>query len=174
MRKFVKIISILALLILLSMFAIISCVVAPNNPPDVPRDPDPADGATGVSVNVALSWQCNDPNGDALVYDIYFGTSENPPLVESNHASTSYNPGTLSYETTYYWKIVAKDGKGGVTEGPVWKFTTMPVPDGSLKWKFGTGDWVRSSPAIGEDGTIYVGSNDGYLYAINPVGTLKW
>jgi len=47
-------------------------------------------------------------------------------------------------------------------------------PDGSLKWKFETGDWVKSSPAIGNDGTIYVGSNDRYLYAINPDGSLKW
>ncbi|MEM2175649.1 MAG: PQQ-binding-like beta-propeller repeat protein, partial [Candidatus Micrarchaeia archaeon] len=47
-------------------------------------------------------------------------------------------------------------------------------PDGSLKWKFKTGDNVRSSPAIGKDGTIYVGSYDNYLYAINPDGSLKW
>ena len=31
-----------------------------------------------------------------------------------------------------------------------------------------------SSPAIGADGTIYVGSSDGNLYAINPDGTQKW
>ncbi len=30
-----------------------------------------------------------------------------------------------------------------------------------------TGGGVSSSPAIGEDGTIYVGSGDYYLYAIN-------
>jgi outer membrane protein assembly factor BamB len=31
-----------------------------------------------------------------------------------------------------------------------------------------------SSPAIGPDGTIYVGSQDFYLYAVNPDSTLKW
>ncbi|OPX21328.1 MAG: hypothetical protein B1H03_06830 [Planctomycetales bacterium 4484_113] len=30
---------------------------------------------------------------------------------------------------------------------------------------YATGDWVQSSAAIGEDGTVYVGSWDGYLYA---------
>ena len=30
------------------------------------------------------------------------------------------------------------------------------------------------SAAIGADGTIYVGSWDGKLYAISPYGTLKW
>ena len=45
---------------------------------------------------------------------------------------------------------------------------------GLLKWKFKTEDEVRSSPAIGQDGTIYVGSEDHHLYAINPDGSLKW
>ncbi len=45
---------------------------------------------------------------------------------------------------------------------------------GSLKWKYETGSWIESSPAIGSDGTIYVGSYDNYLYAINPDGSLKW
>ena len=46
--------------------------------------------------------------------------------------------------------------------------------EGSLKWAFETGGGVVSSPAVGPDGTIYLGSNDGSLYAINPDGTLKW
>jgi eukaryotic-like serine/threonine-protein kinase len=33
---------------------------------------------------------------------------------------------------------------------------------------------VESSPAIGADGTVYVGSDDNKLYAINPDGSLKW
>jgi outer membrane protein assembly factor BamB len=45
---------------------------------------------------------------------------------------------------------------------------------GKLKWSFTTGSYVVSSPSIGSDGTIYVGSNDNNLYAIYPNGTLKW
>jgi len=33
---------------------------------------------------------------------------------------------------------------------------------------------ISSSPAIGQDGTIYVGSRDSHLYAIHPDGNLKW
>jgi outer membrane protein assembly factor BamB len=43
-----------------------------------------------------------------------------------------------------------------------------------LKWSFTTGFWVYSSPAIGVDGTIYFGSDDNKLYAINPDGSQKW
>ena len=37
-------------------------------------------------------------------------------------------------------------------------------------WSFGTGSrgTVDSSPAIGADGTIYIGSGDTNLYAFNP------
>jgi outer membrane protein assembly factor BamB len=47
-------------------------------------------------------------------------------------------------------------------------------PDGTLKWRYLTGDVVRSSPAIAPDGTIYVGSYDNRLYALNSDGTVKW
>ena len=41
--------------------------------------------------------------------------------------------------------------------------TTKP---GTVLWEFETGDAVGSSPAIGSDGTVYVGSEDNKLYAI--------
>ncbi|MBT5322965.1 MAG: PQQ-like beta-propeller repeat protein [Verrucomicrobiales bacterium] len=51
---------------------------------------------------------------------------------------------------------------------------TKPEPpkakttEGSKLWEFDTGlGWLQSSPAIGPDGTVYVGSLDYKLYAIN-------
>jgi len=44
----------------------------------------------------------------------------------------------------------------------------------TLKWMFKADGGFWSSPVIGTDGTIYVGSEDPYLYAINPNGTQKW
>lgn len=43
-----------------------------------------------------------------------------------------------------------------------------------IKWTFQTGAAISSSPVIGIDGTIYLGSQDKHLYALNPDGTLKW
>ena len=37
---------------------------------------------------------------------------------------------------------------------------------GTVLWQFKTGGSVWSSPAIGSDGTVYVGSSDHKLYAI--------
>jgi len=145
----------------------------PNNPPQVPSNPDPVNRAIGVSDTPTLSWQCIDPDGDSLTYDVYFGTSTNPPLVKSDLENTIYDPGILNYSTTYYWKVVAKDGKGGITQGSVWSFTTIMRP-GAINWQFVTDNVIHSSPALGIDGTIYIGSWDQKLYAIYPNGTKKW
>ena len=48
------------------------------------------------------------------------------------------------------------------------------VLEGSLKWVFHAEDAIYSSPALSPDGTIYVGSWDGHLYALGPDGDLKW
>jgi outer membrane protein assembly factor BamB len=42
-------------------------------------------------------------------------------------------------------------------------------PDGTQKWSYATGAEIHAStPAIGPDSTVYVGSYDGKLYAIGP------
>ena len=38
-------------------------------------------------------------------------------------------------------------------------------PDGQQIWSYETGDHVDSGPVLGPDGTLYVGSDDGRLYA---------
>jgi len=116
--------------ILVLLISLITWSCGPINAnPNVPSNPSPEDGAVVENIsNVVLSWECSDPNGDPLTFDIYFGTDEtNLELLESNWASTTYNltdEVELNYSTTYYWQIIAKDNKGGVTAGPVWSFST--------------------------------------------------
>ena len=45
---------------------------------------------------------------------------------------------------------------------------------GGAQWSYQTGRGVFSSPVVGGDGTIYVGSADRTFYALNPDGTVKW
>ena len=47
------------------------------------------------------------------------------------------------------------------------------VKIGTPIWEFETGNEVFSSPAIGSDGTVYVGSRDKKLYAINGKSGVK-
>jgi outer membrane protein assembly factor BamB len=50
---------------------------------------------------------------------------------------------------------------GGVSRD-VW---ALDASDGSVQWQYETAGRVNSSPAVAGD-TLYVGSDDGYLYAI--------
>jgi len=113
----------------------------PNDPPYTPYSPFPGDGDPDIEIDTDISWIGGDPDyGDTVTYDVYFGTTSPPPLVESNYFTTVYDQGTMSPGTTHYWKIVAWDNHGASTEGPEWSFTTETgsVPDldcsGNLDW----------------------------------------
>ncbi|MFP4346571.1 MAG: C1 family peptidase [Anaerolineales bacterium] len=100
-----------------------------NYPPYRPGSPSPADGGTGVSRSSDLSWSGGDPDaGDSVTYDVYFGTS-NPPtsLLCDDISGTTCDPGTLSYNTRYYWYVVATDNHRASTTGTTWDFTTEPA-----------------------------------------------
>ncbi len=101
--------------------------VAPRNA----FGPNPVDGAEFVDPNVVLSWQ---PGFGAILHTVYFGDNYD----DVNNASmgvplgaTTYTPGTLDREKTYYWRVDAFHGFETV-RGEVWSFTT-PGAVGSPK-----------------------------------------
>ncbi|HXN48779.1 MAG TPA: hypothetical protein VN893_19165, partial [Bryobacteraceae bacterium] len=96
------------------------------NLPEAAKLVSPANGGGGVLVAPTLVWEAS---ADAASYDVYFGASSTPPLV-MNTAGTSYAPGPLDPETTYYWQVVARNGVGSASFG-VWSFTTGVAPIGS-------------------------------------------
>ncbi len=96
-----------------------------NLPPNTPSEPIPPDGETDVSIEEILRWVGGDPNsGDTVTYDVYFGKSNPPPLVDEDLPNREYNPSTMDFNTTYYWQIVAEDSQGLTATGPIWYFTT--------------------------------------------------
>ncbi len=46
-----------------------------NEGPAPAANRTPANGATGLDLNPTLSWTANDPDGDPLDFDVYFGTA---------------------------------------------------------------------------------------------------
>jgi len=58
-------------------------------------------------------------------------------------------------------------------------YAISDVGQGSFteKWAFATGGQIFSSPAVGAEGTIYIGSSDHNLYAVTDTGAIgiqKW
>lgn len=89
------------------------------NPVPAPVLSWPANGAAGVMLLPALKWSAS---SGATSYDVYFGTAASPPLV-TNVAATSYAPAALSANTTYHWKIVARNSVGS-TSSATFAFST--------------------------------------------------
>ena len=93
-----------------------------THPPTAPVAGNPANGATGVSAPLTLTWSA----AGATSYDVYFGSTNPPQAIETGQVTTSYAP-TIATGTTYFWQIVARNSAGS-TAGPVWSFTTVPTP----------------------------------------------
>ncbi len=113
--------------------------------PGQASSPSPADGVTGVSIDADLNWTAG---SDTTSHDVYFGTNPTPDPGEfqGNQAGTTFDPGTMDFKTTYYWRI-DEVGPGGVTPGDVWAFTTegaLPWSDGFESKDFATGGWTTS------------------------------
>jgi len=125
-----------------------------NQPPTQPSNPSPDNGATEQSVNTTLSWTCTDPENDPLTYDVYFGETNPPVLISTGQTANTFDPGTLNYNLTYYWKILAHDDHTNSTNGPVWNFTTEPQP-----WQ------------CGDD---FLDTRDSKTYGTVQVGTQCW
>jgi hypothetical protein len=148
-------------------------------PPGQPVNTGPANGAVGVATTgINLSWL---GGYWGQYYDIYFGTSSNPPLFAENRflgpAPTtphSFLLPTLAAGTTYYWKIVSKTAANLSRSGPVWSFTTTgappPPPPGAetvVVWTANIpsgsvfGDWTRVTDATAAGGAALHNPNQG-------------
>ena len=130
--------------------------------------------------------------------DIWGGTTEGIPALGSDGAiyfttSAGVNQNGLLYclnpdgslrwtgkdpSLTHFWGVgtgLALEGDGTIylcdSVGGALKAVNT---DGTLKWSFPLGARSWSSPAITNDGTIYVGQDDHVLFGLNPNGSEKW
>jgi outer membrane protein assembly factor BamB len=67
------------------------------------------------------------------------------------------------------------DNNGVIYFGDTDGYIYALYPNGTEKWRYKTDMWITSTPALAEDGTLYVTSWDHYLYAFNSsTGKIKW
>ncbi|MBP6964471.1 MAG: PQQ-binding-like beta-propeller repeat protein [Armatimonadetes bacterium] len=147
------------------------------------------------------TWASADPESGIAEYLYAIGTA--PGATDTADWTSAGASGGISRSgldladgVLYYFSVKARNGAGmwsatAFSDGiaclpsPVWpKFRRDAVNSGlsdfngsrygALLWEFPTSGWVESSPAIGGDGTIYIGSGDGHMYAIRANGTMNW
>ena len=95
-------------------------VATTNHAPFAPELVLPTDGGL---YSTATQWNCTDPDGDALTFDIYLGTSSTSlAVVQTATTAKTFSFSGLTSGATYYWKVVAADTKGNKTVGQVWTF----------------------------------------------------
>ena len=92
--------------------------------PGKATNPTPANYSTSQTLDTKLRWT-GAPN--TSYYSVYFGPQAN--LRSSDYRGYAfesvYNPGPLSPESTYFWRIDASNANG-TTMGDVWRFSTVP------------------------------------------------
>ena len=146
--------------------------------PGAASNPNPADGVFGVPITASeATW--DNPAG-ATSNEFWFGTDPGSlTILQSGSLATSFSipPGTLSYNTNYYWRVDEIDGTG-TTTGPVWSFKTERDPSvyfedfeaGLGSWTItnngGTCDWAIDlasaySMPITSEGNVAAANSDG-------------
>ncbi|MHC4482445.1 MAG: hypothetical protein ACYSW4_02730 [Planctomycetota bacterium] len=90
--------------------------------PDRASNPSPESSTKCALLDADLNWQ--GPTG--ATYDVYLGADPwNLAQVAMGQSATTYDPGPLSPETTYDWKVDSIVGPE-THQGHVWRFTTLP------------------------------------------------
>jgi hypothetical protein len=104
---------------------------------------------------LTLRWSATDDDGDPLTFDIYL-SRDNPPteVVAMDASSSSYSVTGLAENTTYFWRVVARDGHGGATSGPIWSFTTGSAPKSGLIAYYPFNGNANDESGNGHDGTV--------------------
>ena len=75
------------------------------------------DGSTSPCVPLSLRWR---EGFDAEGYTVYMGTDSSLDDAEANYVETEeWQPGSLRYGQTYYWRVDATAADGSVATGDV-------------------------------------------------------
>ncbi len=148
--------------------------------PVLAREPLPADGSASDGVDVTLQWRAG---REAVEHEVLFSDDEQAVIdgsaVVATVSDTSYDLGTLSLGTPYFWKIneVNDLGTPSAYDGDLWSFQTpdalmiddfemYKAKEGLRIWEYwadGFDDQANNGAVVGngddaEKNTVYEGS----------------
>lgn len=118
--------------------------------PATAYSPQPWNGLDGVGVETNLAWISGMV---AMSHDVYFGSdlaaveAGDPSTFKGNQLATTFAPGTLAENTTYFWRIDEHDSSDTLHVGPVWNFTTVG-PGIGVKARYFKGMELAGTPVV--------------------------
>jgi hypothetical protein len=72
---------------------------------------------------IIFQWKGSDADNDIVNYDVYLGTNfNNLPVIKTQHTTTSLPDVSVNANTTYYWKVLSRDGKGNTSDSGLYEF----------------------------------------------------
>ncbi|KAF2956888.1 hypothetical protein [Marinitoga sp. 38H-ov] len=104
-----------------------------NYPPEIPELIYPSNNATGIDLNEKLKWESFDPDGDKIKYTVYFSDNRNYVEDKKENAKVAENITEKEFlpkmyiKNTYYWKVIAMDEYGDVSESDIFSFSTKDI-----------------------------------------------
>ena len=72
---------------------------------------------------INLSWKGSDADNDILNYDVYFGTTTSPALIDSALTGTTLANVAIAPKTDYFWKVVTRDKNNNTSESNLFYFS---------------------------------------------------
>ncbi len=107
-----------------------------NQPPNTPTLIEPENNSFTTRIVNYLDWRCEDPDGDRLRYTLLLGRSPRSLQVAWRGENLTYSYYKLATEEkplplgeTVYWKVIAEDEYGAVTESQLFCFhVKSPIP----------------------------------------------
>lgn len=100
-----------------------------NTPPTSPVLNSPLDASTIVGLSTALDWNpSTDTESNTIKYDVYLGLNANPTtVVATGNETTTFEASDLTNNSTYYWKVEAKDANDVTSASEIRSFITNAI-----------------------------------------------
>ena len=144
---------------------------APTVPPTITAQPRSRTNFVGTTATFSVTATGTEPLNYRWRKD---GTALSDDLRLIGAASPELTIGQVQSGDTGAYTVVVTNGAGAITS-LVATLTVNTVSPGVKRWEFVAGDTVDAAVSLDDNGSLYVGSYDGKLYALDSAtGAKRW
>ncbi|RKX53933.1 MAG: hypothetical protein DRP30_03420 [Thermotoga sp.] len=123
-----------------------------NHSPTKPKLIYPPQGEKIKGDELTFMWESSDPDNDRLFYDLYVGTAPDNLELVAREIPSPYFHRKFTESGVYYWKVIAKDSRGGISESELNSFEiSIPVKEEKVSP-------VPQAPRTMRSGWLYITS----------------